>query len=254
MGQRDGDTSTDTDVATEVDQPGDETGFDDGFENPTTPTATPEPEAEDKPAAEAPKQPTLEERLAAAEAVVQSLQTSLDKSFGKIGGIERTLGKADVDIDQADIDAMRADGFESHARALEKIRDLKVVRAGGVITDDDRAEILTTVKRQLQAMGFKVGNKVRGNGEVLPREPEYPGIQAARAFLPRCRIDKVKCARGLEAMRWVHYEWDDKRKMFKDTPKHDWSSHGAAAFRYLAVGYRPPTERGPRPDVARSEY
>lgn len=111
-----------------------------------------------------------------------------------------------------------------------------------------------SVKRQLQAMGFKIGNKVRGNGEVLPREPEYPGIQAARAFLPRCRIDKAKCARGLKAMRWVHYEWDDKRKMFKDTPKHDWSSHGAAAFRYLAVGYRPPTERGPRPDVARSEY
>ncbi|MBY0431999.1 MAG: PBSX family phage terminase large subunit, partial [Rhodospirillales bacterium] len=30
--------------------------------------------------------------------------------------------------------------------------------------------------------------------------------------------------------------WDDKRKVFHDRPLHDWASHPADAFRYLALG------------------
>jgi hypothetical protein len=133
----------------------DDTGFDEGFDNPT-PTATPGPDdTEQETKAAEPKPPTMDERLAAAEALIEKLRTSQEKglgtAFGKIGGIERTLStKAEVDIDQADIDAMRADGFESHARALEKIRDLKVVRTGGVLTDDDKAEIRVSLKREMQ--------------------------------------------------------------------------------------------------------
>lgn len=112
-----------------------------------------------------------------------------------------------------------------------------------------------SVARQLTGLNFKIGNKVTGDGECLPREPVDPGIQKVRTFLGQCWFDKTKCARGLDALRSYHREWDDKRKMFKDQPKHDWTSHGADAFRYLAVGFRPLTTAAPRvPGKATSDY
>lgn len=185
----DGELPTGTEDTTKVELEGDDAGFDDGFDNPSTPTATPGNEEETPPADE-PKQPTMEERLAAAEALLGTLRTSQEKSFGtafgKIGGIERTLGAAGVDIDQTDIDAMRADGFESHARALEKIRDLKVVRAGGVITDDDRAEIRTTLKRELQVE--QVADEHPDWAEVAA-SPEFQAWKATQSAADQDRLN-----------------------------------------------------------------
>lgn len=31
-------------------------------------------------------------------------------------------------------------------------------------------------------------------------------------------------------------DWDEKAQDFRSAPRHDWTSHGADAFRYLAVG------------------
>ena len=33
-------------------------------------------------------------------------------------------------------------------------------------------------------------------------------------------------------------EWDEKNQTYAERPKHDWASHGADAFRYLAWGFR----------------
>jgi phage terminase large subunit len=110
-----------------------------------------------------------------------------------------------------------------------------------------------SVADQLRAMGFRIGNKVTGAGGVLPRDDIDGGIHAVRSFLSRCWFDRTRCARGLEALRGYHREWDDKAKMFKPKPKHDWTSHGADAFRYLALGYRPPVDRGPRQAYAISD-
>lgn len=62
------------------------------------------------------------------------------------------------------------------------------------------------------------------------------GVNAARMLLPRCWFDKEKTARGIEALRNYRRDYDAKRKVFKNAPMHDWSSHGADAFRYLAIG------------------
>ncbi len=70
---------------------------------------------------------------------------------------------------------------------------------------------------------------------VLPAGVREHGINQVRLLLPRCAFDSVKCDLGVEAMRMYQTEWDEKNKTFKSTPKHDWASHGADAFRYLAV-------------------
>jgi hypothetical protein len=74
--------------------------------------------------------------------------------------------------------------------------------------------------------------------DVVPNLSLEDGIEAARTFMARCWFDKTKCERGLNALRNYRKEWDDKREVFKLRPVHDWSSHAADAFRYLAVGHR----------------
>jgi phage terminase large subunit len=73
---------------------------------------------------------------------------------------------------------------------------------------------------------------------VIPKQSIEDGIEAVRNILPRCWFDSEKCENGIEALKQYHKEWDDTNKVFKDTPCHDWSSHGADAFRYLALSLK----------------
>lgn len=73
---------------------------------------------------------------------------------------------------------------------------------------------------------------------VVRKHSVEDGINAARMTLPRCLFDRTKCADGLEALRQYRTEFDEKTRAFKNNPRHDWSSHTADAFRYLAMGWR----------------
>ena len=66
--------------------------------------------------------------------------------------------------------------------------------------------------------------------------PIDDGIAAARALFSRCWFDQTRCAHGLDALASYHKDYDDKNQVFKLRPVHDWASHGADAFRTLAVG------------------
>lgn len=73
------------------------------------------------------------------------------------------------------------------------------------------------------------------NPKVLVRSPINSGIQAVRLIFSRCSFDEQKCDKGLNALINYQKEWNEEKKMFSDNPLHDWSSHGADAFRYLAM-------------------
>lgn len=77
--------------------------------------------------------------------------------------------------------------------------------------------------------------EVGGTVQVAPRLAVRDGIQAVRALLPRCRFDEALCERGLAALENYTKRWDDRLKRFHDQPVHDWASHGADAFRTMAV-------------------
>ena len=57
----------------------------------------------------------------------------------------------------------------------------------------------------------------------------------ARPKFSRCWFDETKCARLLECLRAYHYEYDERNKLLKDRPHHDWSSHAADAFMYSLI-------------------
>lgn len=64
------------------------------------------------------------------------------------------------------------------------------------------------------------------------------GIHAVRMMFDKCWFDREKCRAGLKALRSYRWERNEKLNEFKPRPVHDWASHGADAFRYLAVSYR----------------
>lgn len=73
------------------------------------------------------------------------------------------------------------------------------------------------------------------NFKVTPRLNIDDGIHAVRAILSRCIWDVAKCDIGIECLKNYRKEYDNKKKCYKDTPLHDWTSHAADAFRYLAI-------------------
>ena len=79
---------------------------------------------------------------------------------------------------------------------------------------------------------------------IAPKLAIEDGIQAARSMLNRCWFDEEKCNRGIEALRQYRREFDEKNKTWRGKPLHDWTSHGADAWRYLAVGKQTQTNWG----------
>ncbi len=73
---------------------------------------------------------------------------------------------------------------------------------------------------------------------IVPKVSLESGIDTTRSFLSKCRFDRAKCQRGLDALTSYHKDYDERLRQFRSYPAHDWSSHGADAFRYLAVGHR----------------
>jgi len=75
--------------------------------------------------------------------------------------------------------------------------------------------------------------------DVAPKLSVEDGIEAVRMLIPRCVFDAERCKPGIEALKWYQAEYNDKMKTFKLTPRHDWASHGADAFRYGALAPAP---------------
>lgn len=72
---------------------------------------------------------------------------------------------------------------------------------------------------------------------VLPQNKVLDGIAAARKTLPLC-VFHPRTNSGLEALEQYRREWDEDARTFGMNPVHDWTSHAADAFRYLAMAWR----------------
>ncbi|WP_448206481.1 hypothetical protein [Azospirillum sp. sgz302134] len=64
------------------------------------------------------------------------------------------------------------------------------------------------------------------------------GITAGRETLKIARLDKTRCALGIEGLRSYRREWDDDLKRFRDNPVKDWAEHIGSAWRYLGLVWR----------------
>jgi hypothetical protein len=111
---------------------------------------------------------------------------------------------------------------------------------------DAQARELTSGKSTQEIM-TGLGRRVK----ITPKLTLEDGINAARMVWPRCWFDETKTARGLECLQNYRRELNAKLGEFKPMPVHDWASHGADAFRYLAVSI---DKTGARPKMDPIKY
>lgn len=91
--------------------------------------------------------------------------------------------------------------------------------------------------RELARDGYLIdGERYSIKFDVVPRTSNVNAdIEQVRQILKQCCFDSVKCEQGLKALESYKKAWDEKNGVWRDKPLHDWSSHGADAFRYFAV-------------------
>lgn len=73
--------------------------------------------------------------------------------------------------------------------------------------------------------------------QIIPRTEFQAGIEAVRKVLPRCWFSELNCENGVKALEGYQKKYSEKDRCFSNTPLHNWASHGADAFRYLAIAY-----------------
>jgi len=108
---------------------------------------------------------------------------------------------------------------------------------------DARAKTLASggksiIEQLMDKLPPKSGNLFK----IVPNLSLQDGIQATRMALARTWFDGMKCQEGIECLRQYQREYDEDKKVFRDKPRHDWTSHGADAFRMLSIAWRDETE------------
>jgi phage terminase large subunit len=108
---------------------------------------------------------------------------------------------------------------------------------------DARAKTLASggksiIEQLIDKLPQKSGNLFK----IVPNLGLQDGIQATRMALARTWFDGMKCQEGIECLRQYQREFDEDKKVFRDKPRHDWTSHGADAFRMLSVAWQDEAE------------
>ncbi len=114
---------------------------------------------------------------------------------------------------------------------VREIMKRPYVYAGHIVPHDAKAKELGTAKSRLETLETLQLKNIT----IAPMHRVEDGINAVRTFIPRCWFEATKCARGVDALKLYRAENDEKLGVLKPRPVHDWTSHPADAFRYLAM-------------------
>jgi phage terminase large subunit len=129
------------------------------------------------------------------------------------------------------------DHYESHGQPLAHYAGIIAAKPYKVDTDwvphDAKVRELGTGRTRVETL-----KELGRNPRLVPNHKLEDGINAARVGFSRFWFDEVKCRYALEALRQYRTDFDEKTRAFKNTPKHDWTSHTADAFRYAAMAWR----------------
>ena len=139
------------------------------------------------------------------------------------------------------------DFYENHGQGIEHYAGVVASKAWpkGVdwVPHDAKVRELGTGRTRIETM-ISHGLKPR----LVPDHKVEDGIEAARRVLGRCWFAMPTCRDGVEGLKQYRADYDEKLRVFKDKPRHDWTSHRSDSFRYLAMAYReiaPPPVKEP---------
>lgn len=126
------------------------------------------------------------------------------------------------------------EGLEYYATLLrKKAKELGIEYGEHVGPHDIEVMELGTGKTRVETAA-KYGLKFR----AAPRpDRKEDSINAAREVFPYCWFDESRCQRGIDALASYHKGWDEKNRVWRIVPVHDWASNGADAFQTMALGH-----------------
>ncbi len=129
------------------------------------------------------------------------------------------------------------DHYENHGQALPHYASVlasKPYKYGDdYVPHDARVRELGTGRTRIEVLE-QLGRKPK----LVPAHKLGDGIEAARLTLAACWFDAHRCADGIDALSQYQKDYDEKKRDFRDTPRHDWTSHSSDSFRYLAMAWR----------------
>jgi hypothetical protein len=137
-------------------------------------------------------------------------------------------------------------GMEHYINYMHKFRDKHNILWGEHLAphDIEVRELMSGKSRRDQAreMGINFRTVTR------PRR-KAEGHQAVRMLFKQFWIDDNYAALGLSCLSEYQYEFDEKKKVYRDQPLHNAASHGADAVQTLALGMREHMSTGKRPQI-----
>ena len=81
--------------------------------------------------------------------------------------------------------------------------------------------------------------------QIVPSLDLQDGISAARMMFQHVTFHKTNTEDLVLALKSYHREFDEVRKIYKDSPVHDWSSHYADGYRYMSLVAKRPAKKAP---------
>lgn len=134
---------------------------------------------------------------------------------------------------------------EPLAHYVKTLRDRPYVYGDHYLPHDVEVQELGTGKSRREVLESLGLTRI----QTVPALDVQDGIEAVRAILNRCWFDAERCKDGIKALENYQKHWDEKRKVYRAQPLHNWAEHGSSAFRYFAVSYKDPIMTAPSPSA-----
>lgn len=129
------------------------------------------------------------------------------------------------------------DYYMAHGAGVEHyadvIRQKDFMRGTDYVPHDAKVKEWGSGKTRLETM-----RELGLNPQLVPMASKADGIQAVRKTLPLCMFHPRTEEQGMASLEQYRREWDSEQKTFRADEVHDWTSHGADAFRYLSLAWR----------------
>jgi hypothetical protein len=136
------------------------------------------------------------------------------------------------------------DHYENFGQGMEHyvkvLKDKPYIYAGHLGPHDiEQRELTATLPGSTEARTRKaMAHSLGLDFTTVAQWPVIDGIQAVRTIFARLWFDAVKCKLAVKALREYQRLYDDKLKVFQNTPLHNWCSNFADSLRTFAMGYQ----------------
>lgn len=124
---------------------------------------------------------------------------------------------------------------------IQELKDKGYIYGKHYAPHDIVVKEMGTGKSRLETakeLGIKFETITKEDGSLKSAVPMLSiedGIQSVRNRLQTLHIDSTKCERVKKALKNYHKDYDEVNKVYRNNPKHDWSSHCADMIRYWAI-------------------